>query len=322
MNVTLQSQWLKRLPPTLYKLGAQAWIDREYPRHLFIETTASCNLDCSYCPRKQTNQHMDWKLFRTIVDEAKAFGPRSFSLHLFGEPLLYPLIMDAIRYIKSSNKRNAVLLTTNGTVIARNPRKVDALIQSDVNLVLWTWRPEARFDMETRQKLRAWGKFRVRFIQEITPKEAYLEWEDWPNVEGRQLHNYGGNINLDNFGNGSSIMNASLTERWPCYHLWLAPAVAWNGDILLCCADPHHQEVLGHFPETSVHEAWTAPDGKLAATRLAHLRGDYRGICTNCDVWKQFPSMHFNFQRRWAERTGSPFAASASSTSSASGAST
>ena len=296
-NVTTHP-WLKRLPPTLYKLGAQAWIDQAYPRHLFIETTSACNLSCDYCPREARRDHMDWSLFTRLIDEATLYGPRSFSLHLFGEPTLYPRWTDAICYIHAAHRRHTVLLTTNGTTL--NAR-VDDLLQSNPDLVLWSWRPEATFTPETKAKLRRWGKFRVRFIEEVTPKEAYEEWADWPNVEGRRLHNYGGTIDTAKFqtnGAGGST-SAKTAARWPCYHLWLAPAVAWNGDLLLCCADPHRKEVLGTFPQMSVHEAWTSP--KLHLIREGHLAGRYEGICGGCDVWKQYPNMHFNWQRAWAK---------------------
>ena len=300
---TLHAQWLKRLPAPLYKAAAQAYIDKEYPRHLFIETTAACNLVCDYCPRERRSEHMDYHLFRQIIDEATVYGARSFSLHLFGEPTLYPQWRDAVAYIKRANRRHTVLLTTNGTTL--NAR-VNDLVSSGVDLALWTWRPEAVFTPETKEKLRRWGKFRVRFIQEITPKEAYEEWAEWPNVEGRQLHNYGGTINVASFRTGdmerhtqgmrleTTTRNNSPT-RWPCYHLFLAPAVAWNGNILLCCADPHQKEVLGHFPEMSVHEAWTGE--KLRAVRDSHLRGEYQGICTSCDVWKSYPDPFFSWQK-------------------------
>lgn len=294
-DATTHSPWLKRLPKTIYKLGAQAWIDRTFPRHLFVEVTASCNLSCAYCPREDRRNHMDWSLFTRIVDEATLYGPRSFSLHLFGEPTLYPRWTEAIRYIKQSHRRHAVLLTTNGTTL--NSR-VDDLVQANPDLVLWSWRPEVTFTNETKEKLRRWGKFRVRFIQEVTPKEAYEEWADWANVEGRPLHNYGGTIDLTSFGRSGSLSpNGSplLEERWPCYHLWLAPAVAWNGNILLCCADSHQKEVLGVFPDMSITEAWQSP--KLQSIRKSHLRGEYRGICTGCDVWKQYPDLFFSWQK-------------------------
>src|SRR5258708_3002683 len=112
--ITKNTSILKKLPTVLYKTADQLYIDKNFPRHIFIETTAACNLSCDYCPREKRNDHIDFKLFKTIVDECSQYGPRSFSLHLFGEPLLYPFILDAIQYIKIKNRRHTILLTTNG----------------------------------------------------------------------------------------------------------------------------------------------------------------------------------------------------------------
>lgn len=282
--ITTYASRIKKIHPWLYRLGAQCYIDRLYPRHVFIETTASCNLSCLYCPREKRNDHMDFRLFRDIISEATFYGPRSFSLHLFGEPLLYPRIFDAITYIKKKNRHHTALLTTNGTMLNRMAGEV---IEANPDQILWTWRREATFTPETKERLKKWGKFRVRFIEEITPKEAYEEWKDWGNVEKRRMHNYGGNIDL---GKWSA---PSATTRWPCYHLWFAPAVAHNGNILLCCADPHQKEVIGKFP--SMRKAWTSE--KLKKIRDSHLRGEYSGICKDCDVWREYPNMFFSWQR-------------------------
>ena len=168
-----------------------------------------------------------------------------------------------------------------------------------MDLVLWTWRPEAQFTPATKAKLKKWGKFRVRFIAEVTPKEAYLEWADWPNIEGRNLHNYGGQIDTsqwDEPGMSTPGGSGSPPRRWPCYHLWLAPAVAWNGQILMCCADPHRKEVLGQFPQASVASVWQGK--RIGSIRAGQLRGEYGGICSGCDVWKQYPDMFFSWQKQ------------------------
>lgn len=285
--LTNHAELLKKLPSWLYKLGSQAYIDYEYPRHLFIETTASCNLSCSYCPREKTNKHMEFRLFTSLIDEASLYGSRSFSLHLFGEPLLYPKWHEAIRYIKDKNPKHTVLFTTNGTLL---DKLVDRVIEANPDKILWTWRKEAKFSEETKEKLRKWGKFCVRIIKEITPKEALDEWKDWSQIEYRNLHNYGGAIDI-------SQWNAPPVEtRWPCYHLWLAPAVAWNGNILLCCADPHQKEVIGQFGKDTVSKVWQGE--RIKAVREAHLRGDYTGICAKCDVWKGTPDIWFQHQKQ------------------------
>ena len=289
MNTT-HAKLAKRLPTWLYKIGAQLYIDRVYPRHIFIETTATCNLSCSYCPREQISQDMDFGLFREILDEASRYGPRSFSLHLFGEPFLYARLFEACSYVKHRNPRHTILLTTNGTKINQ---QIDDLVSSGVDQVLWTWRREARFREATLLKLRKWGKFRVRFIDEITPQKARDEWRDWPNVEQRRIHNYGGDIDIQAI---TGRPTASIKTRWPCYHLWLAPAVSWNGDILICCADPHKKEVIGHFPDVSLAEVWQGD--RLNVIRESHLSGEYNGICSKCDVWREYPDIFFQFQRR------------------------
>jgi len=278
--MTPYAQIAKKLPSFLYKVGAQAFIKRDFPRHLFIETTASCNLTCGYCPRPKISEDMDFGLFRKIIDEATRFGPRSFSLHIFGEPLLYPLIFEACAYIKRRNKNHTILFTTNGTKINDC---IDDIVRSGIDQIYWTWRPEARFTGATLLKLRKWKKFRVRFIDEITPKRAREEWENWGNVEGRNLHNYGGMI---------KVKQGNQMKRWQCYHLWLAPAVAWNGNFLMCCADPGQKEVFGDINKESVNECWQ----RVERVRESHLKGEYGGICGSCDVWKQYPNLFFNFQ--------------------------
>ena len=287
---TLYAEKLRHVAPWAYKIGAQAWIDKKYPRHLFIETTAACNLHCSFCPREKRNDSRDFKTFKAILEEASSYGPRSFSLHLFGEPLLYLRWREAVDYIKQCNYKHIVILTTNGTQLNR---EVVSVINSGINKLIWTWRPEAKFTPETKEKLRKWGKFQVRLIEEITPPEAMEEWKDWRPQERKKLHNYGGNIDTSKWKTNGT---AGASDRWPCYHLWTAPAVAWNGDILICCNDPYHKEVLGHFPEMSVADAWRSD--RLASIRADHLRGQFRGICKGCDVWKTYPNFWFNWQQK------------------------
>jgi len=274
---------IKYTPSWLYKAAASAWFDANYPRHLFIETTAACNLTCSYCPREDISKSISIENAKKIVLEASQYGARSFSLHLFGEPLLYRPLENLVRFIKECNSRHTVLLTTNGTLLNQH---VDWLVDKRVGVdrIHWTWREEATFSSETKKKLKRSGKFLVRILKEITPKEAMEEWNKWPSVQIRSLHNYGGDIQLSGYG----LSDASHSDqRWPCYHLWFAPAVAYNGDILVCCSDPHHKEILGNIENMSVAEAWTSE--QMNKIRRGHLRGQYPEVCKNCDVWKNYP---------------------------------
>ena len=282
--ITKNAEIFKKAPKWLYKTAAQLYIDRKFPRHLFVETTAACNLKCEYCPRDRISEHMDFGLFKMVIDEASQYGARSFSLHLFGEPLLYPRILDAINFIKQKNRRHTVLLTTNGTLLNRY---ANDLVKLKVDKIIWSWRPEAKFDFRTIGRLKGYKNFTVRLIKETVPKEEFERWSKWPNVEVRSLHNYGGNIDLLKYG-----ANSTDGKRYPCYHLWLAPAVAWNGNHLICCSDPHQKEVIGKFPEMSIAQAWQ----EMEKNRQWHLKGEYGGICKDCDVWKSYPNLFFSWQ--------------------------
>lgn len=287
--VTEYASLLKKLPSPIYKAAAQMWIDKEFPRHLFIETTAACNLTCEYCPREKVKSHMDFNLFKSIIDEATNYGPRSFSLHLFGEPLLYPKVWESIRYIKEKNKRHTVLLTSNGTLFEKF---ADDLMSSPVDKVIWSWRPESKFSEKLKERLRKWGKLTVRLIKEVVPKEEMKYWEKWPNVEIRGIHNYGGSIDTTNWISHVATKD-TVVKRWACYHIFLAPAVNWEGKFLLCCADPKVKEVFGDINKETINESWQ----RVEKVRKSQLRGEYEGICKNCDVWKSYPDIFFGFQR-------------------------
>ena len=260
-------------------MAARAYIDREFPRHIFIETTAACNLSCGYCPREKRSDHMQFDLFQRIVDECSRYGPRSFSLHLFGEPLLYPQILAAIRYIKKAHRSNTVLLTTNGTLLNRF---AESLSSSGVDRIIWSWRKN-NFNAESISLLKRIGL--VRLLIEETPKEEFGKWSKFPRVEIKHLHNYGGNIDVSKWN-----LSSEMPERYPCYHLWLAPAVRWNGEITFCCNVPQlGYEVLGKYPESSLSEVWKG--ARLAEIREEHLQKIYKGACKNCSSWQAYPSI-------------------------------
>ncbi len=277
----------RKLPSPIYKVAAQSFIDYEFPRHIFIETTANCNLSCEYCPREKRKEDMDYELFKSIVDECSQYGPRSFSLHLFGEPLLYPHIIEAILYIKKKNRRHTILLTTNGTLLNKFS---DALLQSKVDRVIWSYRKN-NFNDKSLQLLRKIGL--VRLLIEETPKEEFEKWKDFPRVEIKHLHNYGGQIDTTKWG----LQSGFSGDRYPCYHLWLAPAVRWNGDITICCNDPHGSESVGKYSSiNNLGLFWSSLH--LKKIRESHMKGEYKGLCKDCNVWKTYPDIFFEFQKK------------------------
>ena len=85
----------------------------------YIELTNACNFNCYFCPStvsKRDPRHMDFSLFRKIVDEISEKGiTDTLAYYLLGEPLLYPRIFDAVAYAKGKGLK--VEITTNGSLL-------------------------------------------------------------------------------------------------------------------------------------------------------------------------------------------------------------
>ena len=94
--------------------GAHPW-----PRLVFWETTAACNLVCSHCRRtdvadQMTPDELSTQEARAMIDELSDWG-RTILVFSGGEPLMRPDIFELMRY--ANQKGVIVALATNGTLI-------------------------------------------------------------------------------------------------------------------------------------------------------------------------------------------------------------
>lgn len=299
-----------------YKFFAQRLIDLEFPIHLFIEATSACNLKCEMCSRNITSRKtgaMDPMLFKKIVDESALYGKRNFCLHIFGEPLMAPNIARMIEYIKAKNPKNVILLTTNGIFLDTNKRKailnfgVDKLTVSILAANQETYRKiTGRNDYDTvvknvieliRQKENLNASTPIIYVRIIKNEKTLHEIEEfqkkWSSydvvIDIREEHNYAGKIN--------SLTNNPQKRRYPCYHLWFAPAISWDGDMSICCCDWDRIGIIGNVKENTISEIWQGK--KLKRLREMHLSGNYEQIeiCRDCNVWQTYPDIFFEWQK-------------------------
>lgn len=108
----------------------------QYPLCIEVELTNRCSLNCVMCGTPyMTRQKCDmaWDLFTKVVDDAVRNGYRVMWLHVFGEPLLYPRIFDAVRYIKEADKRGPCI-STNGMLLTKDVS--EQLIDSGVEHIM------------------------------------------------------------------------------------------------------------------------------------------------------------------------------------------
>jgi MoaA/NifB/PqqE/SkfB family radical SAM enzyme len=303
---------------TLFKIGSQRLIDYNYPVHVFIETTRVCNLRCKSCPSSMLFSnigHMDFGLFKKIVDEATDFGAKGFCLHMLGEPLLYPRISEAVKYIKDSNPHHSILLTTNGYFL--DAQKARMLLENNVDKIavsFFSLREEranmltggrdiqgvidnVRFIASLKRQLNSSTKIYIRMLicdenEDELENFRMLSRDVGVLLEIVRTHNYSGIIKHN------YTSKFKLKQRYPCYHLWFSPAITWDGKAVICCNDANYTEVLGDLRNGPLSEIWQGE--RIRELRNYHLKGEYNKIplCNSCNVWAKYPDIFFRIQKR------------------------
>ena len=126
-----------------------------WPTHLQIEPTTHCNLRCLLCPvntgLNRPTGHMDFEVFRKVVDEAAEY---LFFILLWdwGEPFLNPRIYDMIRY--ASERRIKLISSTNGHLFAQGDH-ADRVVRSGLDTLIVALDGTTQ---ETYEKYRQGGK--------------------------------------------------------------------------------------------------------------------------------------------------------------------
>lgn len=111
-----------------------------FPLHVDIETTAKCNLQCPMCPSRHlpddeygVYDHMDFELFKRIVDECAGKGIFSVRLSWRGEPLVNPKFDAYVHYAKMVKKIPNVSFLTNGSLL--KGRIAEKLVEYGVDYI-------------------------------------------------------------------------------------------------------------------------------------------------------------------------------------------
>ena len=91
-------------------------------KKIYIEITNNCNLNCSFCSKvNREKRYMPKEEFEKILIKIKDYTDYIY-LHVKGEPLLHP---DIIEIINLANKYNLkVNITTNGTLFSKKAKEL------------------------------------------------------------------------------------------------------------------------------------------------------------------------------------------------------
>lgn len=275
----------------------------DFPLHLDIEVTNSCNIRCKMCVMDftvDTGEFIDVELFKKVVDEGSRHGLASVKYNYRGEPLMHKHLVEMVEYTKKRGiieaqfNTNATLLTEEKSeelinagldkiiisIDSINPAVYNSIrIGADFHKVLSNIR---RF-IEIRDYLKK-RKPIVR-VQMVCMLENQDEVHDFV-VFWRKIVDQVGLIRFKKqraVQDDQRIVDYSRYSK-PCQQLYQRLVNGCDGKVTMCCGDTLRKVVLGDAYKTPVAEIWKGDT--LNKIRKLHRENRYNEIapCKTCSV--------------------------------------
>jgi len=169
----------------------------------------------------------------------------------FGEPLLYPNLLEIIPYFKDIR----IEIVTNGDLLT--VKFIKDLYASGVDLIC----------VSMYDGVEQIEKFNTMFSDAGIDKDGYLLRDRWHTNEddyGLKLTNRAGVVNIGK--------QDPIDVSKPCYYPHYSMTIDWNADVLLCVQDWNKKVKLGNIYAQTLLEAWNS-----------NLINKYRKTLGNCN---------------------------------------
>lgn len=217
-------------------------------KKIYIEITNACNLNCSFCIKnKRKINYINLDNYKYIINKIKPYTKEIY-MHILGEPLLHPNIIDFIEY--ASKEGLLVNITTNGYLInnLKNNNKIHRL-----NISLHSFNEIYKLDLldyldiifdtidkikdKTFISLRLWvGNKNTEYILNYINKRYNKQIE---NIENNTKIKITSNLIIDTFHEfiWPDLNNNYYNEIGKCKGLIDHIGILSDGTIIPCCLD-------------------------------------------------------------------------------------
>jgi radical SAM protein with 4Fe4S-binding SPASM domain len=290
-----------------------------YPIEMFLCTAGYCNAKCAWCicTRVKDGGIMDLEFSKKIIKEYFPSGGSRLQFGVFGEPLLDPYLLERIEFTRTLNSNAEIGFFTNASLLNINiARKlaelgvtvIISLDELDENIFFKIKKIRFRPVFENvinfvkvyNEKNRNNYEIKIKTIQ-----KDIIENRNFQLLKGLtdKIHlapigtqqdiliNWTGNLDLKKFyrefmdGRLPPKKNVKLGMVSPCFELWNAITINWDGKVVLCCRDGLGEVILGDLKKESIKEVWTGE--KISSIRQLALQRerDKLKLCKDCDFY-------------------------------------
>jgi len=289
------------------------YLNNDFPEHVSIQIGSVCNAKCLMCPypkyaKELGVRHIDWKLYKKIVDECSKHKIARISPILFEEPLIEKDIVKYINYAKLKNKKAQVNITTNGSLMTKEIArqlaysKLDAIFisfqginkstyesttglsyEKVLNNILYFIEVVKRkpcFPFRKKRPTIVISSVHTRMV-ESELKDAKKFWEEKGVLfETGSFNNFGGH--LDNYPDKCMVSEKIIPFASICERVFNQIYISSDGKAVVCCADYKKEVVFGDLNKESIFQIWNNP--KYKEIRKKFIDNDFYSIplCKNC----------------------------------------
>jgi len=282
----------------------------KFPLHLDIGITNICNLKCTFCARTvlvEKNEfrepaHMDFSLYKKIINEASRLGTYSINLNLLNEPLTNPDLVKMIKYAKDNGIVDVHFHSHGGLL---TEKKSIELIDSGLDKLLIS------IDTPNKQKyekLRVLSKFdsvieNLRKFKELRDgmkrlapliKCNFIEFPGISKAELKEDLDFG--LTLSDCVGFQEYIDPTCTigankkyapdyrSKFVCQQPFTRLAIAEDGTVSPCCLDHTFELTVGNVKNQSLEELWISEG--MNQMRKKQKDGKFYEIsrCRNCEM--------------------------------------
>ncbi|MFP4483224.1 MAG: spiro-SPASM protein [Spirochaetaceae bacterium] len=279
---------------------------RILPAYASVQVVAAHPQRVGYLPQERVNVaagatgptgEMPLDRFTALVDELERFSPGIVvQVSLWGEVGLHSAVAELIADMEA-RRDSSLLLETSGvgwdagarrtlmeTPLARSRVIVDldAATEEVYRELRGEGFQEAKgFAAELLEAHRDRAYVRATRMKENAAdvERFYREWKErTDNVIVQKYDHFCGALP------DRRLVDISPVERTPCWHLKRDIYVLLDGSVPMCREDLDREHLRGNLFDDGVEEVWRANEEAYQA----HVRGEYPGICRNCDEYYTF----------------------------------
>lgn len=239
-------------------------------KKIYIEITNNCNLNCSFCSEvTRPKKYMSLKEFEIILNKIKDYTDYIY-LHVKGEPLLHPNIIEMINLANKYNLK--VNLTTNGTLFSKKAKELGKNSNlNKINFSLHSENDKKDYLEDIFNNIKHLSKTTTVIYRLWTLENNKLDDKSTKIVEKiKEYYNLSAET-VEKIKNEKNIMINSTTYvdkdnyfEWPsinnhkscgyCFALKTHIAILVDGTVVPCCLDSNGVIDLGNIYDNSLNE--------------------------------------------------------------------